>query len=454
MTVEEHLYEQLPGEVADIQDKMAALYTLAMKCRDTETTLAERTHLLSLCATVGTTLAGDDSLRASLQRCAEALVEHLDVAAACIWTLSAEGEHLEMQANAGRYLPMGDLEGTIPVGTSVIGAIAQEKQPYVSNAVADNQRLRNEGWAQWTGLTAFAAYPLVVEDRLKGIMAMFATHPFTPDTCKALAWMATVIAMGIDRICIADALARSMAKVIRMNRSLQHKNAEFDEFTYIASHDLQEPLRKLTSFTDMLRRDLGEALSGRAARDLTFIVDASNRMQMLLHNLLDLSRTGNAVMHSESIALDRCVDRALKALGARIQAIGATIKRDALPTVLGDHRLLTQLYQHLFSNALKFCSDQRPVIHITAIHQSEGLIFGVQDNGIGIESTYHEHIFAPFKRLHGRDAYEGTGIGLAICRKAIERHGGSIWVESEAGQGAHFRFTLAEPAGPAQPEPL
>jgi signal transduction histidine kinase len=404
--------------------------------------LEEGRSLLALSATVGAAFAGGDSLRTILQRCAEAIVQHLG-AAAYIWSLDVEGKRLDMEASAGMYTPLGDIQGAVQVGESVIGFVAQERRPYVTNDICHDPMVATKAWAQGHGITSFAAYPLGVEDRLLGVMAIFARQAFTPATLQALTWMAGVIAMGIDRICISDALARSMTKVVRMNKYLRQKNVELDEFTYLASHDLQEPLRKLTVFSNLLRSDVGGELPEAAERDVAFIVDAATRMQMLVQNLVDLSQTGNGVMHCQEVALDACVDRAIAALSATVQEVDATIRRDALPVVRGDDAMLTRLYQNLLSNALKFCGDQSPVIHLTAARQGEQVVLGVMDNGIGIEREYQKQIFMPFKRLHGRGEYEGTGIGLAICRKAIKRHGGRIWVESQPGQGTHLKFTLA-----------
>jgi signal transduction histidine kinase len=443
MLAEEHTKEQPSSTLVDMRQQLEALQDLTDQHKHTETALAERTHLLALSATVGTACAGNDSLRTIMQRCAEALVQHLDIAAACIWTLNAEEQVLNMQASAGRYVHLDNLQGSVPLGESVIGRIAQERQACVTDTILDDAHLPGKTWAKRTGITAFAGYPLVVEDRLMGVMAMFASQPFTSTTLKSLAWMASVIAMGIDRTCISDALARSIAKVVRMNKRLRRKNTGLDEFTYIASHDLQEPLRKLMTFSSLLRRDLGDGLPERADKDLDFIVDAASRMQMLIHNLLDLSRAGNTAMHRDQVPLDACVNCALKALEAHIRATQAVIVRDVLPTVWGDHAMLTQLYQNLLSNALKFYDEPPPMIRLTVEQQGEQVVFGVQDNGIGIKPEYHQQIFAPFKRLHGHGEYEGAGIGLAICHKTVERHEGRIWVESDAGRGAHFKFTLA-----------
>jgi light-regulated signal transduction histidine kinase (bacteriophytochrome) len=239
-------------------------------------------------------------------------------------------------------------------------------------------------------------------------------------------------------------LLQQAGQLKQANKELESKNAELDQFTYVASHDLQEPLRKVTAFSGMLRQDLGRDLPERAEKDLGFIVDAAKRMQKLVQDLLALSRSGRVDMQVESISLDRCADRAIDSLSMRIQESQAEIVRDELPQVRGDRTMLTQLYQNLLSNALKFTGPERAYIHLTAERADGQLILGVKDNGIGIESKHAGQIFAPFKRLHGRGKYEGTGIGLAICCKTVERHGGKIWVESTPGNGAHFKFTLDE----------
>jgi signal transduction histidine kinase len=445
MPTKEYSLEQLLSELSDMRQRLASLQTIVDEYERKQVLLDEKAHLLALSAEVGTALAGSDSLRTSLQRCAEALVQHLGVAVACIWTLKPGAYVLELQANAGIHSPLVTLDGFVPVEKSQLGFIAQKRQPYVTHTILDDSWLHDKAWAQQTGMVAFAGYPLVVEDRLLGVLAMFSRTPFATVTLKALAWMASVIALGIDRIWIADALARSIAKMIRMNKSLRRMNAELDELTYVASHDLQEPLRKLITFSSMLRQDMGGHLPARAEKDLGFIVDAATRMHVLLQNLLALSRTGNRMMRCAQVALDACADRALETLGTPIHATGATITRDVLPTVWGDSTMLTQLYQHLLNNALKFRSAHRPLIHLSVEPQAGQNVLGVKDNGIGINPAYHEQIFAPFKRLHDHSEFEGAGIGLTICRKTVERHGGNIWVESDAGQGAHFKFTLGDP---------
>ena len=228
------------------------------------------------------------------------------------------------------------------------------------------------------------------------------------------------------------------------NRQLQHKNEELNEFTYVASHDLQEPLRKIISFSDLLVKDIGAKLDPTAQTDLNYIVDAADRMRDLIEHLLLLSRAGSKALKSEKVPLTRCALAAIEALQLRITETDAQITFDKLPEIMGDSTLLTQLYQNLLGNALKYRSSERPSVHFTAETIDGKVVLGVKDNGIGIAPENHTKLFTPFKRLHGRGKYEGTGIGLAICRKVVERHGGRIWIESDLEKGTHFRFTLGQ----------
>jgi len=239
-----------------------------------------------------------------------------------------------------------------------------------------------------------------------------------------------------------DALADRTVQLERMNRELVALNAELDDFTNMASHDMQEPLRTLIAFSDLLRQDLGDSLPEQGAKDLDFITDAVKRMQALIQDLLVLSRAGRAAQKKEKVSLRECADLALEALAMRVKETGAQVVCDKLPDVWGDSTLLTQLYQNLIGNALKFSGGQPPIIQLTFEERDGTQVFGVKDNGIGIEPKYAREIFKPFRRLHGRAEYEGSGVGLAICKKIVERHGGKIWVESEPGKGSHFRFTF------------
>jgi len=240
------------------------------------------------------------------------------------------------------------------------------------------------------------------------------------------------------------ALESAVDELARANEELAQRNTDLDEFSYVASHDLQEPLRKLVAFSQLLRKDIGEPIPEQASRDIAFIIDAARRMQTLVQDLLRLSRAGRNEIRLARIAMGQCADRAIDALATRIAETGAEITRDRLPMVVGDATMLTQLYQNLIGNAMKFVpTGQQPIIRLTCERENGRWVFGVRDNGIGIRTEHTTQIFAPFKRLHGANEYEGSGIGLAICRKTVERHGGRIWVDSELGRGSHFRFMLS-----------
>ena len=237
----------------------------------------------------------------------------------------------------------------------------------------------------------------------------------------------------------------SVSKGIAEKRAeeLSDANQELEQFAYAASHDLQEPVRTLVSFSSFLRDDLGDELSPEAATDLEHITGAAHRMQRLVRDLLALSRASRSALEMAEVALEDCLSDSLDALRERVQETGARIEQAQLPVVSGDRRLLTQLFQNLLGNAMKFQrGEEPPAITISARRQDSMWLVDVKDNGIGIEQEYADQIFAPFKRLHGMGDYEGSGVGLAICRRAVERHGGRIWVDSRPGDGSRFQFTL------------
>ena len=225
---------------------------------------------------------------------------------------------------------------------------------------------------------------------------------------------------------------------------LQKVNKELEEFSYVASHDLQEPLRTLSSYCTLLEKDIGDNLPPRAQEDITFIKDAANRMKNLVSDLLQLSRAGRFQYNMKAVDLNRCVNDVITDLQSFIEDTNSKVEWDNLPTVLGDENQLARVFQNLIKNGIKFHSDKPPLIKISAKKMSSNWEITVSDNGIGIEEQYLDQIFLPFKRLHGMGKYEGTGIGLTICRKIIQRHEGEISVESILNEGSKFKFTLKD----------
>ena len=223
---------------------------------------------------------------------------------------------------------------------------------------------------------------------------------------------------------------------------LARSNGELEQFAYVASHDLQEPLRMVGSYTSLLKRRYQGKLDAEADEFIDFAMDGVNRMRALINDLLTYSRLGREERPLEVTDARAAVDRAVANLQTAIVERGAVVTIGQLPTVMGNFSQLTQLFQNLVGNGLKFCKQNQPEIHIDAERNGPEWTLSVRDNGIGIDPQYRDRIFLIFQRLHKRDEYEGTGIGLAICRKVVEQHGGRIWVESEPGKGATFRFTL------------
>ena len=227
---------------------------------------------------------------------------------------------------------------------------------------------------------------------------------------------------------------------------LARSNADLEEFAYVASHDLSEPLRKIANFCQLLERQYGPQLDDTARQYIGFAVDGAKRMQALIADLLALSRVGRNADAFVPVDTGAALTQALANLEESIEATGAGVGHSELPTVAGDQALMVALFENLISNALKYRSPAPPLIVVTAVRDPGAPVwtFTVKDNGIGIEPQYAERIFAIFQRLHLREEYEGTGIGLALCRKIVEFHGGKIWLEPEPGPGATFRFTLPE----------
>jgi light-regulated signal transduction histidine kinase (bacteriophytochrome) len=243
-----------------------------------------------------------------------------------------------------------------------------------------------------------------------------------------------------------EALHRAHAelerKVEERTRELARSNADLQMFASVASHDLQEPLGIVASFVQLLDKHQKERLDEQGKVWMGFIVSETTRMQTLIHDLLAYSRVGT---HGRSIGptdTQHVFEDALEYLQVTIQESDATVTGSSLPDVLADRVQLSSLFQNLIGNAIKYRGEQSPCVHIEMMREGAEWLFSVHDNGIGIDPQYFERIFVIFQRLHTRQAHPGTGLGLALCKRIVERHGGRIWVESELGRGSTFFFTL------------
>lgn len=242
-------------------------------------------------------------------------------------------------------------------------------------------------------------------------------------------------------------VVRDISDMKVVQKELAQSNQDLEQFAYVASHDLQEPLRMVRSFSELLAKRYKGKFDKDADEFIEFILDGSKRMQTLVQDLLAYSRVGSRAKALVPTNSREVLDGVLSQLKLALEQAGAQITFDNLPMVLADDTQLGQVFQNLISNAIKFHSDQPPKIHVSAKQSEDQWIFSVQDNGIGIDPEYFDRVFVMFQRLHGKDEYPGTGIGLAVCKRIVDRHGGKIWIQSQIGKGSTFFFSLpvAEP---------
>jgi PAS domain S-box-containing protein len=265
---------------------------------------------------------------------------------------------------------------------------------------------------------------------------------FTEDDERIAAGIAAQAAIALDNAMLFEDSQRSQDALRRSNEELRRANEDLNQFAHSASHDLQEPLRTISIYTQLLRRKLDNRLDPETEQYARYVLRGATRMEALIKDLLAYTQAASGSEAASVIEGDEALDAALSNLRAAIEQSGAHVTHGPLPRVRITRVHLTQVFQNLIGNAIKYRRDEPPRIRIGAERHQSGWLFSVEDNGIGIEEKYREQIFGIFKRLHTAEEYSGTGIGLAICQRIVERAGGRIWVESELGRGSTFFFTL------------
>jgi PAS domain S-box-containing protein len=286
-------------------------------------------------------------------------------------------------------------------------------------------------WIKTYGEVALTGKARHFENRAEALGKDFEVIAYSPRPGQ----FATLFVDVTERKRAEEALRRAADELARSNLDLE-------QFAYVASHDLQEPLRAVAGYVGLLERRYAEQLDSKGLQYINGAVEGAERMQRIINDLLAFSRVGTERARCEPVDLNCLLDRALESLCVSIRDTGATITRDPLPALSVDGAQMTQLFQNLIGNALKFRAERPPEIHVGASREATGWRLSVRDNGIGIHPQYRDRIFLIFQRLHTRREYPGTGIGLAICKRIVERHGGEIWVESQPGEGSEFCFTL------------
>jgi light-regulated signal transduction histidine kinase (bacteriophytochrome) len=310
----------------------------------------------------------------------------------------------------------------------------------------------DENVQEGTGLRTFkkedvqaaVVVPVQAEDQILGVLQLGSrtAKKVQPDELRFLASVGNLIGIAAQKHLMLENIVEAKGKLELTVKDLERSNTELERFAYVASHDLQEPLRMITGYTNLLAKRYRGKLDASADEFIGFAVDGANRMRVLINDLLTYSRVGSQGRKLAPTDCERVLSQTLAGLDWAIQESAAKVTYDPLPTVNGDDVQLSQLFQNLIGNALKYRNSHGAVVHIGCRRCDNEWLFSVRDNGIGIDPRFAERIFLIFQRLHTREQYPGTGIGLAVCRRIVERHGGKIWVESETGKGSTFYFTL------------
>lgn len=303
---------------------------------------------------------------------------------------------------------------------------------------------RNEALKR--GYMSSIVLPLIDDNNVFGTINIYSNKPdsFSEDEVNLLMEMVNRISFGIVTLRSRIQLNREREKLQHLSLELQRSNNELQDFANIVSHDLREPLRAVTGFMELLKMRYSDKLDEKAKEFIDFAMGGGKNMKNMLNGLLEFSRVRTEGVKFSEIDVNTVLSDAMSNLQLKITENAAQITSDKLPKIKGDAAQLTQLLQNLIQNALKFRNARIPKIHVGAKRQDNNWLFYVRDNGIGIDPKYQERIFLIFHRVHSQREYEGTGVGLAVCKRIVERHGGKIWVESELGKGSTFFFTISD----------
>lgn len=412
-----------------------------------EQALLERVRLATFIGEVSTALTAGETLGDILHRCTDSVVRHLDAAFARIWTLDEQNEVLVLEASSGMYTHLDGAHATVPMGRFKIGRIALQREPHLTNAVVGDPLVPEQEWAVREGMVAFAGYPLVVGERLIGVVAMFARRPLTEATTQALASVANGIALGIERK-RSEAQRSVMLEREQQARTLaEDANRIKDEFLATLGHELRSPLNAMLGWVQMLRTG---KLSEAARANALEVVERNARAQnKLIEDLLDVSRiiTGKLRLDVQLVELEAVVTAALDTVrpAAEAKAVRLTAILDPkATTVAGDPNRLQQVVWNLLANAVKFTPKSgRVQVELSRVNSHVEIV--VADSGAGITPEMLPHVFERFRQADSSTtrAHNGLGLGLAIVRQLTELHGGSVRAESDGlGKGATFTVRL------------
>lgn len=321
--------------------------------------------------------------------------------------------------------------------TGIVEGVDYRKVP----VLADIRPIPDSPWFMVAKIDLAEVYA-PIRDRMWWLISLVTALLIATAAVAGLIWRRQRARFFKEKYEMTDALRESEERLRAVVANLERSNRELEQFAYVASHDLQEPLRMVSSYTQLLARHFEGQLDEKAKKYIDYAVDGAVRMQRLINDLLAFARVGTRATPFKPVDTHALLGAAIKNLSVSIAEARTMITNDDLPTVSADASQLTMVFQNLAANAIKFRGETPPHIHVSAVQRDREWVFSVKDNGIGIDEKYKDRIFIIFQRLHTREEYPGTGIGLAICKRIIEHHGGRIWFESQPGRGATFFFTI------------
>ncbi|MDQ3062403.1 MAG: ATP-binding protein, partial [Acidobacteriota bacterium] len=413
-----------------------------------ERALLEREHLALLNSDVSHALIQNDSLQDILNNCTEAVVKHLDAAFARIWTLNKKENVLELQASSGIYTHLDGEHSRVPVGKFKIGLIAEERKPHLTNSVVGDGRVADQDWAKREGMVAFAGYPLIVEERLVGVIGMFARQPLAEKSLEVLTSVSNAIALGIERKQTEAERERLLISEQQARENAETANRAKDEFIAIVSHELRSPLNAMLGWTRILQEQKpNEEMTSYA---LDVIVRNARSQSKLIEDLLDIARLNEGKLRLELLPIELApiIVAAIEIIKPTTDAKNIRLNQSldkAANFIVGDGERLRQIVENLLSNAVKFTPEGGRVDIGLERENNEAKII-ISDTGQGISAEFLPQIFERFKqadpsttRRHG-----GLGIGLSLARDLVELHGGTITAQS-AGEGTGAIFTVSLP---------
>lgn len=442
--------------ISPVRDAGGAIVGAATFVRDitqrkqVEAALREQAELTRLRADATQILQQPAPMPALLQSVAALVVERLDTAFARVWTLDQTEQVLELKASAGIYTHLDGAHSRVPVGQFKIGRIAAEHRAHVTNQVIGDPNVPGQDWARRERLVSFAGVPLLLEGRLLGVVAFFARHPISPAAVETFGAVAGVLAQAIGRKQAEEGLER---KVQERTAELRETVAELEHFSYTITHDMRAPLRAMQGLAGILLEECAECVHPERRDYLRRIAGSADRMDRLITDALQYSGAVRQKLGLEPVDAGALLAGILESY-PQFQNPQALIRIDNhLPVVLGNKAAMTQCFSNLLGNAVKFVQPGKtPKVRVWAEPRGEFTRFWFKDEGIGIDKQYQNKIWLMFQKLN--KSYEGTGIGLALVAKVVNRMGGRVGVESEPGRGSQFWVELKQANHASRPGPI